>query len=177
VEDAKVSQAAVAGGAGVDDGTGAVLYAMFTSFSEVLGSLEGRLAAIEAAVRAGAALSARPAADDKSAEKLAAVERSVAELSALVRAQAAAPPAASTPAPAEGPAGDELAALAAMVRAQSELLDQRSAALAAAVDALQRLLQAHVDDTAHSLGRRAGAAGRRLAGDLGLRGRPKPPGL
>lgn len=124
-----------AGEAGVDDGTGAVLYGMFTSFTEVLGSLEGRLAAIEDAVRAGQA----------------------------------------GPGPVDTRLGDEIAAVGAVVRAQCELVDQRSAALAAAVDALHQLVQAHVDDTAHSLGRRATDAGRRLAGDLGLRGRPKPP--
>ncbi len=120
-----------AGEAGVDDGTGAVLYGMFTSFTEVLGSLEGRLAAIEAAVRAG---QADPGVFDA-----------------------------------------RLAAIEDVVRAQGELLDQRSAALAAAVEALHQLVQAHVDDTAHSLGRWATDAGRRLAGDLGLRARPKPP--
>ncbi len=135
-----------AGEAGVDDGTGAVLYGMFTSFTEVLGSLEGRLAAIE---------------------------RSVGELSELVRAQATAPP---VEWPRTGGTTDEeIAAAVTVMRAQGALLDQRSAALAAAVEALHQLLQAHVDDTAHSLGRRATDAGRRLAGDLGLRGRPKPP--
>lgn len=75
-----------------DDGTGAVLYGMFTSFTEALGDLEKRLAAIEASV-----------------------------------------------------------------------------------DGVRLLLQRHMDETAQSLGRRASDAGRRLAGDLGLRGRPKPP--
>ncbi|MGI8686288.1 MAG: hypothetical protein ACR2MO_14570, partial [Acidimicrobiales bacterium] len=91
----------------------------------------------------------------------------VRDLSDLARTKA--------PAPADTTVGDRVVTLVAVVRAQFELLDQRTAALAAAVDALQALLQAHVDDTAHSLGRRAGEAGRRLASDLGLRGRPKPP--
>lgn len=149
---------------GTDDGTGAVLYGMFTSFTEVLGDLEGRLESIEAALRHGPPdLNAR----------LAGLERSVLELSDAVRSQAGAPRPA--PAPADTANGNELAALAAVVRAQSELLDQRTAALAAAIDALRVLLQTHVDDTAQSIGRRAGEAGRRLASDLGLRARPKPP--
>lgn len=151
---------------GTDDGTGAVLYGMFTSFTEVLGDLEGRLEGIEGALRLGPPdLNAR----------LAGLERCVLELSDVVRGQADAPP--SAPSPADTAHGDELVVLAAVVRAQSELLDQRTAALAAAVDALRVLLQAHVDDTAQSIGRRAGEAGRRLASDLGLRGRPKPPPL
>lgn len=44
-------------------------------------------------------------------------------------------------------------------------------AVLAAVEDLRRLLQAHVEETANSLGRRATDAGRRLASDLGLRGR------
>lgn len=151
---------------GADDGTGAVLYGMFTSFTEVLGHLERRLEGIDAALRAGPGdLNAR----------LAGLERTVLELSDLVRRQAEAPP--PVPAGADGAQGGEVAALAAVVRAQSDLLEQRTAGLAAAVDALRALLQAHVDDTAQSLGRRAGEAGRRLASDLGLRGRPKPPPL
>lgn len=131
---------------GADDGTGAVLYGMFTSFTEVLGDLEGRLKGIEAALRLGPPdLNAR----------LADLERSVLELADLVRGRPDAPP--PVPAPTQGARRDELAALAA------------------AVDALRVLLQAHVDDTAQSLGRRAGEVGRRLASDLGLRGRPKPP--
>lgn len=105
---------------GPDDGTGAVLYGMFTSFTEALGDLDVRLSAIEEAVRA-------------------------------VR---------TMPSGAE----DRLASLEAS-------LDE----LAGAVEAVRALVQSHVDDTAHSLGRRAGEAGRRLASDLGLRGRPKPP--
>ena len=105
---------------GPDDGTGAVLYGMFTSFTEALGDLDGRLSAIEEAVRTVRTV---PSGVD---DRLAAVEASL-----------------------DG--------------------------LAAAVEAVRALVQSHVDDTAHSLGRRAGEAGRRLASDLGLRGRPKPP--
>lgn len=42
-------------GADGADGTAAVLYAIFVSFTEALGDLEDRLAAIEAAVRSGPA--------------------------------------------------------------------------------------------------------------------------
>lgn len=60
------------------------------------------------------------------------------------------------------------------VQAALASLAARAGAIEAAVEALHRLLQAHVDETSHSLGRRAGEAGRRLAADLGLRSRPRP---
>lgn len=149
-----------------DDGTGAVLYGMFTSFTEALSHLEERLAAIEAAVRAG---------PPEAELRLAGLEESIGELSHLLHAQAEA----GTAAPgrtAQEPRTDG-AEVSDLLRRQLELLDQRTAALATALDAMRALLQAHVDDTANSLGRRAGEAGRRLASDLGLRGRPKPPSL
>lgn len=55
-------------------------------------------------------------------------------------------------------------------------LEARAAALQRTLDELRVTLQAHVDETSHSFGRRAGEAGRRLATDLGLRGRPRPGG-
>lgn len=256
--DQDVPQAAAA--PQVEDGTSAVLYAMFRSFTEVLGRLEsrldgieasvrvassgnagvaslgGRLAAIEEAVRAmpsagpaiearlagieeavstmpttGAVLDARLAAIEEvvraapdtdrvdarlagiaealrvgraadagsieagavAAEMLGSVEDAVRELSQLLRARA------DEPAPVDGPAAatsaDGMPAISAALSAQGDLLDQRTLALAAAVEALRELVQAHVDETAHSLGRRAGEAGRRLATDLGLRSRAKPP--
>lgn len=148
--------------AGTDEGTGAVLYGMFTSFAEVLGNLEGRLAAIESAVRSG------PPELDR---RLAGLDDALARLSDLVGRHGEVPTAGDV----AGGQGAEVAALADLVRRQSELVDQRTAALQAAVDAVRALLQAHADETANSLGRRAGDAGRRLANDLGLRGRPKPP--
>ena len=69
----------------------------------------------------------------------------------------------------------ELEELRGLVARQAELLEHHDAALSSSVGALRALLQSHVDDTAHSLGRRASEAGRRLASDLGFRGRPKPP--
>lgn len=65
--------------------------------------------------------------------------------------------------------------LAGLVRHRTEAVEQRLTAVSSEVAAVRGLLQAHVDDVAHSLGRRATDAGRRLAADLGLRGRPKPP--
>ena len=123
--DDQEGQATEAVPAGDLDGTSAVLYGMFTSFTEVLGSFEARLERIESALRSG--------------------------------------PRAGT--------GDDVAEVVALLRAQSELLDHRTAALAEAVAACRALLQSHVDDSAQSLGRRAGEAGRRLASDLGLRSR------
>lgn len=150
-EEAQVEEqvgAAPGGGAGGGDdghdGTAAVLWAMFTSFTEALGGLEQRLDAMEAAVRAGPTDLAR---------RLDEVEAGAGR----------------------GPADEALGQLTEAVRRQSELLDQRTAALAAAVEGLRALAQAHADETSHSLGRRAGDAGRRLARDLGLRGRADPP--
>lgn len=77
---------------------------------------------------------------------------------------------------AAGGRGDEAAAaVAAVVRSESELLAQRVSAVAVVLDAVRSLLEAHVAETSHSLGRRASDAGRRLASDLGLRQRPKRP--
>lgn len=175
---------------GTDDGTGAVLYGMFTSFTEVLGALESQLAAIEDAVRAGpkalderlpaleAAVRAGPAHLDA---RLGAIEAAVRAVPVLEERLAAIERALRAGAPESRPHDEEqaveFAGLTDGMRRQSDLHDQRSAALVAAVDALRDLLQAHVDETTHSLGRRAGEAGRRLANDLGLRGRPKPPSL
>lgn len=133
-----------------DDGAGtaAVLYGMFTSFTEALDRLEERLAAIEATVRAGPG--------DLTAH-LARVEAATSRLAERTAA-----------APAGEPLGD-------LIKAQSEGVDRRLVELEASVDALRILLQGHIDDTAQSLGRRASEAGRRLVSDLGLRSRPKPP--
>lgn len=153
--------------AGPDDGTGAVLYGMFTSFTEVLGGLEGRLVAIEEAVRRGPPdLELRLAALEASLDELSGVLREVAD------AAAAAP---ATTGWADDAARDARVAAGGERGGHSDLLERRTAELAAAVEAVRALVQAHMDDTAHSLGRRAGEAGRRLASDLGLRGRPKQP--
>jgi hypothetical protein len=61
------------------------------------------------------------------------------------------------------------------VQRESELLTQRVAALSVAVDALRTTLDSHVEETAHSIGRKASEVGRRLAADLGIRGTPKKP--
>ncbi len=80
-----------------------------------------------------------------------------------------------TPAPA--PARDDGRLLAAL-RAESELLTQRVAALAVGVEATRSLLEQHVEDTEQTVGRKAGELGRRLAADFGLRtkGRESPGG-
>lgn len=158
----EVGRGATSATAGSDDGTGAVLYGMFTSFTEVLGELEGRLAAIDAAVRSGP--------PDIEA-RLGAIERSLAELAGLLRTQADVAPVAVVP----GGQERQVGALGDEVLRQFERLDQRTSSLAGAVESLRALVQAHVDETAHSLSRRAGEAGRRLATDLGIRGRPKSP--
>ncbi|MGH9149403.1 MAG: hypothetical protein ACRD0F_03595, partial [Acidimicrobiales bacterium] len=51
---------------------------------------------------------------------------------------------------------------------EAELLTQRVASLSVSVEAVRSALDQHIDDTANSLGRRAGEASRRLAADLGL---------
>lgn len=165
------------------DGTGAVLYGMFTSFTEALDGLDARLAAIEDAVRGvPPALEARLADVDQAVHsvpkaiepRLAAVEYALHGLAAEVRESAERGPAA-TPAPAGVPDDDSIELLSAAVQAQAALVDERTAALATALDDLRALVQSHVDESAHSLGRRATDAGRRLVGDLGLRGRARPP--
>lgn len=134
---------------GGGDGTAAVLYGMFTSFTEALAGLEERLAAIEAVLRTEAGR-----APGRFDARLAALEEAVDRVAEAVAAD---------PAPAlDGAVSETLAAL-----------DRRVAALAVGVDGVRSLLEAHVDD-AHSLGRRAGEAGRRLVGDLW--GRPRRPG-
>lgn len=150
-EEAQVDESQVPAGTG-EDGVTAVLYGIFTSFTEALDGFDQRLAAIEAALRAGPGDVAR---------RLDGIEQAVARV-----VEAGAGP---------GPSGTEasLAELAGAARRQAEMLDQRTAALSAAVEELRTLLQAHVDETSHSLGRRAGEAGRRLASELGLRGRPR----
>jgi hypothetical protein len=61
------------------------------------------------------------------------------------------------------------------VRRESELLTQRVAALSVAVEALRTMLDAHVEETSNSIGRKATEVGRKLAADLGIRGTGKKP--
>lgn len=121
------------GGEEAADGTAAVLYAIFTSFTESLGELEHRLAAIEAAVQ-------RPAPE--------ADEASPVDVQGLIE----------------------------VVDRRADALEQHLAGLEEALASLRSLLQLHADDSAHSLGRRAGEVGRRLASDLGFRPRRGEPG-
>lgn len=133
------------------DGTAAVLYAIFTSFTEALGDLEHRLDAIESALRSGPA---------DVVTRLDAIEAGLRQ----------------APSGGAGSASNvevAVATLNGLVQRQSDLLDQRTAALAEALQAVKGLVEAHIDDTAHSIGRRAGDAGRRLANDLGLLNRPR----
>ncbi|MGH9178528.1 MAG: hypothetical protein ACRD0N_08240 [Acidimicrobiales bacterium] len=115
------------------EGTAAVLYAIFTSFTESLGGLERRLDAIESAVRQPRG---EPAGDGDEA-----------------------PPAQP---------------LVDLVNQRADGLEQRLRALEATLEDLRSLVQAHAEESAHSLGRRAGDVGRRLASDLGLVRRPPP---
>lgn len=212
-----------AGGDG-DAGTAAVLYGMLTTFSEALGGLDGRLAAIEAAVHARPdppveQAAAPPARLDEALSRLeeamervlvavegrqagidlvldtlrslatrveamgVRVERAREGIEEVVRSTAWLPDATRSLQALESSAvgrpaaadADAVAALGQAVRSQSERFEQHAAELAAAVASLRALLDAHVQETAHSLGRRATEAGRRLAGDLGLRGRPRQP--
>jgi hypothetical protein len=66
-----------------------------------------------------------------------------------------------------------MAGLTAVVREESELLAQRISAISVSLDSVQALLAGHVQDSAHSLGRKASEAGRRLVADLGLAGRSR----
>ena len=146
-----MDDSAATGGTG-EDGVAAVLYGIFTSFTEALDGFDQRLAAIEAALQAGPGDVAR---------RLEAIEE------ALVRAEG------------PGDGGSEadlearLASLGAAVEHHGRLLDERTTALTSAVAALHTVLEAHLAAASPSIGRRAGAAGRRLASDLGLR-RPAP---
>ena len=132
------------------DGTAAVLYAIFTSFTEALADLERRLDAIESALRSGPA---------DVVTRLDAIEAGLRQ------------------APSGGGSatdvGDAMAKLNGLVQRQSDLVDQRTSALAEALEVVKGLVEAHIDDTAHSISRRAGDAGRRLANDLGLLNRPR----
>jgi chromosome segregation ATPase len=133
-------QAPAPGDSAGGEGTAAVLYAIFTSFTESLGGLERRLDAIEAAVREARA---EPAGTEEG------VPSSQAEAQALVD-------------------------LVDLVNQRADGLHGRLNELEAALEDLRSLLQAHADEAAHSLGRRAGDMGRRLASDLGLVRRPPP---
>lgn len=61
------------------------------------------------------------------------------------------------------------------VRRESELLTQRVAALSVAVEALRSMLDAHVEETSNSIGRKASEVGRKLAADFGIRNTAKKP--
>lgn len=122
------------------EGTAAVLYAIFTSFTESLGGLERRLDAIEAALREVRASPHGGAGEDE----------------------------------VDGAGAARLQAVVDLVNERADEAHQRLGLLEAALQDLRSLLQAHADDTANSLGRRAGDMGRRLASDLGLVRRPPP---
>jgi len=62
------------------------------------------------------------------------------------------------------------------VRRESELLTQRVASLSVAVDSLRATLDGLSDEMQNSIGRKATEVGRRLAADLGLKGKAKPAG-
>lgn len=136
-------------GADGADGTAAVLYGIFTSFTESLAGLDQRLAAIEAAVRDGQA---------------AVVGRLDAVESALR---------ADTEEAGASPTGSDegLGALGSLVDRRADALEERINSLEATLAAVRSLVQDQADETSRSLGRRATEAGRRLASDLGLRSR------
>lgn len=138
------------GAAEQGEGTAAVLYAIFTSFTESLGDLEHRLTAIEASVR------------DTRAELAGRLD----DLGAAVQDRPAAAPATGVP----------TEALVDLVNQRAEGLERRFGELEGALESLRAVIQAHADETSHSLGRRAGDMGRRLASDLGLTGRRTQPG-
>ena len=177
------------GGAG-DDGVAAVLYGMFTSFTEALDGFDRRLESIESSLRAGPGETAERLRAVESALAAAGagpapgggVESAMAALREAVDGWASGVDAALTGVrtAVDDRASDVEGAVAAHVAALGEALEARTAAVQGSVDELRALLLAHVDDTSHSLGRRAGEVGRRLAADLGLRPRPRsgagPPG-
>ena len=143
------------------DGVVAVLYGMFTSFTEALDGFDRRLAAIEAALRAG---------PGETVERLRSIE------AALSRAGEGHGGAASAPAAPDAAVAAVGEALDARVTALQGVVEAQAAELRRAVDALRVTLEAHVEETAHSFGRRAGEAGRRLVTDLSQRARPRPGG-
>ncbi|MEO7837591.1 MAG: hypothetical protein ABIS21_08140 [Acidimicrobiales bacterium] len=69
--------------------------------------------------------------------------------------------------------------LTEVVREESELLAQRLAAVAVSLELVRTMLAGLVEESAHSIGRKASSAGRRLVADLGLasrsRERSRPP--
>lgn len=170
---------------GGDEGVAAVLYGMFTSFTEALDGLDRRLGSMEVALgrlagkggeggapggelaggreAAAVALADHQAVGEGVRARIEAVEGRLGGLEGAVAEVAT-----SLAGRAQG--------LEARVAALAEGLEARLAALAEAVEDLRRLLAAHAQETSHSLGRRAGDAGRRLVSDLGRRARQGPGG-
>lgn len=69
-----------------------------------------------------------------------------------------------------------LAGLTEVVHDESELLAQRISAVSVALDSVRKMLADHVEESAHSLGRKASEAGRRLVSDLTLAARSRDRG-
>lgn len=145
----------MSGGPPLDDGSGAVLYGMFASFTEALAGVERRLAALEDAVRDGPD-DAEPAVAALDA-RLEAIERALERLASSLDG----PATTGAPPDAAGPSVADLAGV----------LDRRLAAVEQGLDAL--LEQREKDEG--TIGRRAGLAGRRLVQDLWGRPRQPPP--
>jgi hypothetical protein len=164
-------------GGDAGDGMVAVLYGMFTSFTEALDGFDRRLAAIEAALQAGPVataerLGAIEAALSRSGEGRSDAGTDAAGLDASVAAVGEALEVRTAAIEARMAALGET--LDARVTALQGALEAHAAGLRRAVDELRVTLEAHVEETSHSFGRRAGEAGRRIVTDLSQRARPRP---
>lgn len=135
--------------------------------------LQGALAGQSADLteRVQAALEAAASADTHAADMGRSVERRIDEATARLIADVQA-----LVATGQDPARLDMVAdrISESVRRESELLTQRVAALSLAVDSLRTGIDDLVEETSNSIGRKATEVGRKLAADLGIRGK-KPP--
>jgi uncharacterized phage infection (PIP) family protein YhgE len=184
---------------GLPDAVSSALAGRLSPMGDRLGGLDARFDSIEDRFRSLAAAVAVPSGQVVSA--LAAVQSRLDELASRAASQAdVADAVASLERRVEEllarPAGDagvldalsvlharidDLAtpstdAITGAVRREAELLTQRVAALAVGVEAARAMLEQHVQEGEHSIGRKAGEVTRRLAADFGIRTRRNGPG-
>jgi ABC-type transporter Mla subunit MlaD len=167
-------------------GTAAMLQGLITMLGEVLDRLDQRLAATEASLGR-----LRPEELDQFLERLdrrvesvGMIEASVARLEEQAVVERLEELSGAVDAMVQG-LSDLAARVARLEEASRATVDELGPPVQATLDqavetsraleSLRSLLEAHVEDTANSLGQRASKAGRRLASELGLRPRPRPP--